>query len=200
MGILKQHSPEEIEAIASVFLEQLGVLDGNVLRVEHCISAKGYLITSVKGLRDIAEAYISVMGKRVYVDEDQFDNSLSFRYRFTLAEELSHILLHCPAFEGKTVSEIELLRDSISDAEYIDIERDAKRLAAALLMRKVKFLERFKHHFDSRSGISNELYKLKYVFRQLSMDFNVSCFATVLRAYELGLIDQPQKTELLEIF
>jgi hypothetical protein len=66
-------------------------------------------------------------------------------------------------------------------------------------MKKSWFEERFAYfHRQQSIRTSNQLHVLKFVARQLSMDFNVSCYSVVIRALHLCLIDQEQLDDLLE--
>jgi Zn-dependent peptidase ImmA (M78 family) len=177
--------------------------DNRMLLIEHLIesSVVGYTITPVRGLADIADAYIPVVGKRIFIDEEQYLSAHSYRFRFTLAEELAHILLHVPLFKGKSPKEIQSMRDSISDDDYKWIEMEAKYLAGCLLMPKSDFVERFKHFYGIKSQqTTNQRKILVYVFRQLNIDFNVSCVSCAIRALKLKLIDQDQYDEVSESF
>jgi Zn-dependent peptidase ImmA (M78 family) len=163
-------------------------------------SACGYSIIPVPGLADIADAYIPITGKRIYIDEEQY-LSASFRVRFTLAEELAHILLHVPLFQGKSSKEIEELRDNISDTEYQAMERQAKHLAGCLLMPPAVFRDRFDHFYSIKSQRTpNQRRILLFVFRQLSIDFNVSSHSCAVRGLKLGLIDQDQMDEMSDYY
>jgi Zn-dependent peptidase ImmA (M78 family) len=69
----------------------------------------------------------------IYIDDKLADTSaLMRRYRMTVAEELAHILLHKPAIEVvKTAEDFKLIQNH---PKWYLYERNAKRLAAALLM------------------------------------------------------------------
>jgi Zn-dependent peptidase ImmA (M78 family) len=200
---IKNHSKAELEQIADDFLNRWGrgKYDGNgrSLRVEALIEGYGYHIWPVPNLAQIAEAYIPVKAGYIFVDEDQYLNPWSFRVRFTLTEELAHVLLHRPIFEGKDISQIIIIQQAITDAEYRTIERNAKYLAGAILMRRHLFKERFAFFFRQQSlRSSNRLQILKFVVRELSRDFNVSCYTVAIRARDLDLIDQQQLDDLME--
>lgn len=67
----------------------------------------------------------------ILVDSDIADRSPYF-YRFTIAEELSHLVLH-----RDLINEIDTLGKAVkllSDPRYKNMDRNAKRFAAALLM------------------------------------------------------------------
>ena len=203
MHQLRHYDHIQLEELATHFLcnKPEGKFDNRSLLVENILESLGYEIYPIKELSKIAEAYIPMHGKRIYVDEEQYDSSVSFRMRFSLAEELAHILIHVPQFADKTVEEIVRLQELILDREYQDIEREAKYLAAALLMPKNVFEQRFSHFLQIQSQRSaNQLYQLENIFRELSLDFNVSIHSAVIRAEQLKLIDPVQFEELVTLF
>lgn len=125
MPLPKLYKREEIEAIAADFLAGLGngKYDHRTLRIDWVIESLGIEIVPVPGLMEIAEAYLPIEGKRIFVDESQYA-SHSLRWRFTLAEELAHWLLHKPWFDGKTVEEVQKMQSAFTDKEYLTIEQD----------------------------------------------------------------------------
>jgi Zn-dependent peptidase ImmA (M78 family) len=196
------YKAEELERIAESFLgtHAAGKYDHRALRIEAVVESYGYTIFQVPGLSQIAEAYIPIKPKYIFVDQDQYDSG-SFRWRFTLAEELAHILIHLPMFSGKTVPEILQIQERITDAQYAMIERNAKFLAGCLLMTRRVFKERFQYFSEITYGqVSSSLTTNRRVIRQLSMDFNVSCYAAAIRAQHLKLLDQVDVEELIESF
>jgi hypothetical protein len=202
---VKNYTNEELEHIAEDFLSRRaqGKYDGRSLRIESLIESLGYYIFSVPGLAEIAEAYVPAMPGYIFVDEDQYQQSvISFRWRFTIAEELAHILIHRPLFEGKSAAEITEIQQAFSDEEYRIIEKNAKYLAGSILMPMEVFQSRFEYFADIQyqKKVVNSLKILKYIVRQLSMDFNVSCHAVSMRSMQLGLIDQQQLEDLQECF
>lgn len=74
-------------------------------------------------------------GLFIYIDEDLTDNdtpnSLA-RYRMTVAEELAHIRLHRPLIES--IQSPDDFRKIHNHPQWTEIERNAKKLAAMLLM------------------------------------------------------------------
>lgn len=201
--LIKNYDKESLERIAEKFLREYsaGKYDGRSLRVEALIESCGYQIFPVQGLAEIAEAYIPLKSGYIFVDETQYLAGTSFRWRFTLAEELAHLLIHSPIFKGMSVEEIVRVREEITDAQYSIMERNAKYLAGCLLLPRVHFRSRFLRFFDLQLQTThNRLMVLKYAVRQTSMDFNVSCHAVTLRALHLGLIDQEQVDDIGEAF
>ena len=197
---LRHQSNDSLETQAAAFLDAnaKGTYDGRALRIESVIEKLGYIIFPVPGLVEIADAYIPIKAGYIFVDEDQYLNG-SFRWRFSLAEELAHLLIHRPLFDGKSVAEIVAFQQALTEQEYLRIEREAKYLAGCLLMPRAVFQERFAQFLEIQSQQTpNSLAVLKFVIRQLSMDFHVSCYCVALRALHLHLIDQQQLGELIE--
>lgn len=200
---VKNHDKQELEKISEDFLKAhaKGKYDNRMLLIEPLIESYGYTIFPIPGLCEIAEAYIPAKPGYIFVDENQYLNASSYRFRFTIAEELAHILIHRPIFEGKSVAEITKIQEAFTDADYQTIERNAKYLAACILMPKNEFKSRFQHFHQIQSQqTSNSLKIHRYVARQLSMDFFVSVHSIALRAMQLGLIDQQQLEDLQESF
>jgi len=69
----------------------------------------------------------------IYIDDCLADSSAGIRrYRMTVAEELAHIIIHRPAIEAvRTPEDFKLIQ---SHSKWYKYERNAKRLAAAILM------------------------------------------------------------------
>lgn len=69
----------------------------------------------------------------IYVDDELADREDKFRlYRMTVAEEMAHVLIH-----RKAIEQVKSPRDFIeiqASEKWHECERNAKRLAAALLM------------------------------------------------------------------
>jgi Zn-dependent peptidase ImmA (M78 family) len=176
---VKNYDKQSLEKISEDFLKKnaRGKYDNRALLIESLIESFGYHIFPIPGLAEIAEAYIPAKPGYIFVDEQQYLNGTSFRWRFTIAEELAHILIHRPIFEGKTIKEITKIQDDFSDSDYQTIEKNAKYLAGCILMPRQIFMDRFTHFAEIQSQTtSNTLKILKYVVRQVSLDFNASCY------------------------
>lgn len=198
---IKLYSKDELESIAEKFLAEKGKghYDGDSLRIEPLIEEIGYTILPVKGLAEIAEAYLPRKEKLILVDEDQYSSYESLRYRFTLAEELAHIILHRPIFDGKTLKEVEHIQTAITDEQYQAMEKDAKHLAGALLMPASRFESQFRHYQDIHSQEMNRIRLLRKVTRKLYLNFNVSYSSACLRAAHLSLLEWEDLPELLPV-
>jgi len=81
-------------------------------------------------LRDVGSGELFI-----YIDEDLADNDTPnglARYRMTVAEELAHIRLHRPLIEA--IQGPDDFRKLHSHPQWTEIERNAKKFAALLLM------------------------------------------------------------------
>jgi len=195
--ILKKWKYSDLEDIADRFLDQHGKYDNRCLRIEQTLTSAGLRIWPVPGLAAYAEAYIPIKSGFVFIDEEQYQKAENFRYRFTLAEELAHHLIHRPYFEGMSVEEIQKTQKSFSDGEYVQLEREAKRLAGAILMRKSLYLPRYMQFYgDHRERGGHHLNSIKFAVQELSKDFFASCVAVAIRAVSTEMIDQEEFEDL----
>lgn len=81
-------------------------------------------------------AFIDSTGKAVFVDADLIDNvQLEKKYRFTLGEELAHLLIHPAIFANcKTAEQRIAIEEELNDVRRDRLENNARALASALLM------------------------------------------------------------------
>jgi Zn-dependent peptidase ImmA (M78 family) len=180
----------ELEAAAAAFLKTNIKCSGCKVLIEEMLEAHGYDIIPVQGLYRYAEAYIPRKPGILFVDEDQ-QLSHPLRYRFTIAEELAHCIIHHKIFKGKSFSENREVYNSISETDYQDLERNAKFLAAALLMPRETFVERFNFH-KQRIGLKtkNPVEIISLVVGSLKSEFEVSKESIGVRCKHIGLIDE----------
>jgi Zn-dependent peptidase ImmA (M78 family) len=81
-------------------------------------------------------AFIDTTSKAVFVDADLIDNvQLEKKYRFTLGEELAHLLIHPSIFANcKSVEQRLAIEEELNDIRRDRLENNARALASALLM------------------------------------------------------------------
>ena len=81
-------------------------------------------------------AFINTTGKYVFVDADLLDNvGQAKKYRFTLAEELAHLLIHTSLFANCETIEARLaIEDAVNEVRRNRLESNARALASAILM------------------------------------------------------------------
>lgn len=83
------------------------------------------------------EAFPSRDRKTIYVDEEMYRHRVPYRLRFTLAHELSHILLHGPLFNAADFKDIAGYKGflaQIGDATLKRLESQAYKMAGFLLV------------------------------------------------------------------
>lgn len=194
MLIPKSHS--ELEEIAEGFLAKHGLFDGKSVLIELVVQKYGYYVWPVKGLRQFAEAFVPNKPGIIFVDEDQMLDYPQ-RFRFTLAEELAHILIHIPRLQGKSARDLSKFTEMMTATQYRRYEHDAKYLASCLLMRKSTFVFRFKAHCEvQQARATNQSGVLRYAIRQLALDFCVPVWPASQRAFQLKLINEAEFIEL----
>jgi Zn-dependent peptidase ImmA (M78 family) len=81
-------------------------------------------------------AWIDTKSRYVFVDAELMDNvNEAKKYRFTLAEELAHLLIHTSIFAGcESVEARMAIEDRLSDEQKDRLENNAKALASMILM------------------------------------------------------------------
>lgn len=129
-------------------LERIAV--GALARGPHCVRSRRVdierLVQEPFGLKIIAfhelsrrwktYAFIDTTGKAVFVDADLIDNAqMEKKYRFTLGEELAHLLLHPTIFANcKTVEQRLAIEEELTDMRRDRLENNARALSSAILM------------------------------------------------------------------
>jgi len=200
------YTDDQLEKTASDLLSQYGtsVKDGQRLMVDVILERRGYRFIPASGLfpKHGVDAYVARDGKTIVVDSELM-NSGSMRYTFTLAEELAHIILHV---RGRNPDVVFREIQGLSRRGYERMERDAKYLAAALLMPKVAFSQQYREKYDwhyeqmrkGNAGYFDVVTSAKYALRQVYMAFGVSLGGAVHRARELGLINNATHHSILQ--
>ncbi len=146
----------------------------------------GIIITTHYKLAEYGVAALMLtQGKRLFVDFNLLDNPrLEQRYRFTLAEELAHHVIHrniykdCASVEERIEREKQFTRQ-----EVYYMETNAKALASAILMPKSIIEARVDELFSAVGG--NPKYTTS-IMNALSRDFDVSVPAVKRRLLNLG--------------
>ena len=168
----KPLSQKQIEEIATNFLLSHDKRDGGRFMAEEVLASMGIDLLPVKGLapKCKVEAYLAKKPNLIIVDKDLMDSG-SARYLFTLTEEIAHTLLHIK--KGKNIETLYGEIRAMMHRQYNDMERDAKRLAGAILMPGLEFARRYREHYDShirRMGKNGDsVTSARYTLRRLYM-------------------------------
>jgi len=90
------------------------------------------------------EAYLSISGSKIYIDTGLADSdSQENRYRFTLAEELAHKIIHEPIYaDVKDAEDWIKIWKEIPDETFRRLDKNAKELAGIILMPEKEFWKR----------------------------------------------------------
>jgi hypothetical protein len=130
----------ELERIAADALaKDAHCLRGRQVNIEHLLEI-GFSVRllAYHGLaRDWRTyAFINTTGKYVFVDADLMDNvGQAKKYRFTLAEELAHLLIHTSLFaDCATIEDRMATEDALNEVRRDRVENNAKALASMILM------------------------------------------------------------------
>lgn len=90
-------SYEDLRSRAERFLDQYWPSGEIPVDIEHIVDVQyGIDIVAVANLRGVADVdgFLSADGTEIYIDKGVYDHQVLYRYRFTLAHELAHLVLH----------------------------------------------------------------------------------------------------------
>lgn len=130
----------QLERIAADALaKDLQCIRGRCVRIEHLIETGfGVRLVAFQELtrRWKTYAFIDTTSKVVVVDADLMDDvGQAKKYRFTLGEELAHLLLHTSIFAGcRTIEQRLAIEDALNEVRRDRLENNARALASMILM------------------------------------------------------------------
>jgi hypothetical protein len=138
--------PDELERIATSFLEENHPRLSLPVPIEEIVELRmGLSIAPLANLykEHGIESWLSNDLTTIYVDLYQFEN-METRYRFTLAHEVSHILLHSDLYQGRRFRSVEqwIEFQGSMDRQALDaFEWQARNLAGRLLVPTAPLIE-----------------------------------------------------------
>lgn len=169
IDVLREYSINEIERVAAEFHKNLGNLFSIPVDIEHILELQDRVVLDIyPGLaanhKLMGMAGIDENGKIfVYIDAELADiSSMKNRYRMTIAEELAHVILHREAIQ--VVTKPNDFLNIQQHHKWEKYERNAKRLAAALLMPVKELLN------HSRQSYTNIISKLPEEYKFTNPD------------------------------
>lgn len=186
---IKDHPLWELEKIADDILKDApSCIQGVRVDIERLIETKyGIIPTTHFGLQGKygVMAYMLTQGNRLFIDDKLLDNPrFGQRYRFTLAEELAHYILHKDIYkDSKTIDERIEQESLLTRQEKWFLETNAKALASAILMPKTVIEKRIDNLF---STVGNNPANTSSIIDKLSREFDVSKQAVIRRLLNLG--------------
>lgn len=158
--------PTDIE----ILIEKSGIIIEAFDDLRKDFSVKGLVAKDVKDDGRI----------KIFIDTRHYEED-AFEYKFTLAEELAHILLHMDFYEGiSDVDDYIKKYKSIGDEDYRKYEQQARNLASFLLLPEKEFNEEVIAFIDANI----EDYKI-FNF-QSPEDFSDKISNLISKKYELS--------------
>lgn len=158
--------------------------------IEEIIDIKEKIdIIAVENLSDHGiHGYTARDRKTIYVDKDVYQSKNQYRYRFTLAHELSHILIHGDVFKAANYTDVRGFVDfwnSINRSTEQRIEQQGYMLAGYLLVPSIPFHAKYNEFaqemLDNGMDIAEATPQaLKIVAKHIGKQFGVS-FAVIHR-------------------
>jgi len=129
----------ELERIAKNALAKApDCIKSRVVDIERLLEAHGVKLVT---FQDLARqwktyAFIDTKSRFVFVDAELMDDVFEAKkYRFTLAEELAHLLIHTGLFAGCDNMEARMaIEEAIGEERNDRLEHNAKALASMILM------------------------------------------------------------------
>lgn len=141
------------------------------------------------------DAFISTNLQEIRVDSAMYHAANKNRYRFSLAHELSHRLLHAEIYrhlEYDTIAEHKQSRDAIPEAPYSRLEYQANCLAGLILVPPAELAAKFEEAKKHAESVGIDLYDARpeawdNIERWLGAEFGVSQGVIARRAPKDGL-------------
>jgi len=128
--------PTDIELL----IEKSGIIIESINDLRKEFSVKGLVTKDVKNRGKI----------KIFIDSKHYEED-EFEYKFTLAEELAHSLLHIDLYDN--INDVEnyiRIYKSISEEDYRKYEQQARNLASFLLLPEKEFNKYVLDYIDSR--------------------------------------------------
>lgn len=138
---IKTITYREYHQIANSFIRQVGfhLKTDLPLDIEQMIYVAGHHIVPITNLfREFSAKGVlikKISGFDIGIDRNHWmDDNQDLFFRFTLAEELAHILIHAPIYNGlTTVAEVISFLNDLPDEEYKKLDQQARNVASYLL-------------------------------------------------------------------
>lgn len=192
----KPKTDAEIEQIAAAVLTHFASRRlGLAVDIEAILEDLGLELLPRQGFRKYAEGYLANDPRYIVVDE----SILSYmpRARFTIAEEVCHLILEYKLWQGGRLPK-GARGHELNEKQHLFVEKDASSLASALLMPQTAFTEQFltKRRELEATG-APALNVLRETLKQVADIFQVSPRAAIRRARKLKLISLDELKRLL---
>ena len=177
----------EIEQTAAAILAKFPARRlGLAVDIEGILEDLGLDLLPRRGVRLHAEGYLARDPRLIVVDEKIF--TYPPRARFTLAEEVSHLILEYELWKGRRLP-VGVDSHELSEHQHFFVEKDAQSLASALLMPAAIFGEILNaKQRELRAAGAPDLNALRQTLNHTAEVFQVSPKAAAVRALKLKLL------------
>lgn len=192
----------EIQRIADETRSKLWPSQNLPINIDLVIEKMGIDIVPVAGLKNLGmDACLSADQSAIYVDlENSRNPNVEYRYRFTLAHELGHRILHSEMFQSfqitSNMSELGWARHIMNRLDIPEMEKEADEFAGCFLVPGEQLQIKF-----------NELYPVAVSeFAANGMDIKDVAWTTLYArmatriAPHFGVSDVPVEIRLRRIF
>lgn len=190
---------------SEAFLREHGAWGAAPVPIEDIIDLRlGIDIISVPGLLrslDI-DAFISSDCRSITVDEGVYLHKVPHRYRFSLAHELAHAVLHREAFASvrfSTISQYKQVLRELSDVDINRMEWQAYNFAGLVLVPTPALVEHFDHEVEraASAGVDVSAYwdeAVAYISSSLTSVFKASAQVISKRIELDNLLSRVKRT------
>ena len=162
---------ERLRAVADSFLKEHHPSGELPVPIEEIIEFDfGLDIVPMPGLKSEfdVDAFITSALSEIRVDGDIYSNRPN-RYRFSLAHELAHLLIHQDVFKAMkftTIREWKAAICSIPERQYFFIEQQAYTLAGLILVPKSPLVSLFQESAEKANAAGLDIQELDPKFRR----------------------------------
>jgi len=168
---------------------------GLAVDIEGILEDFGLELLPRRGFRRYAEGYLARDPRLIVVDESIF--AYLPRARFTLAEEVCHLVLEYKLWTGGTLPH-GASGHELSEKQHVFIEKDASSLASVLLLPAAEFIASFNSKLRELEATgAPQLNVLRETLKHVADVFQVSPAAAGFRSRKLRLISAEMLKELL---
>jgi Zn-dependent peptidase ImmA (M78 family) len=188
---------EALERKSEEFLAKMGALRSIPLPIEEIIEFEmGISVIPVPGLSKLHQlhGFLSADMSRIYVDKEDMDHRLS-RFRFTLAHELGHLVLHEDFYAQLKFSnsdEWKRVVNELSPRDNSFLEFHANTFAGMILVPRRELQERWTAAMDMAwdAGFTGkDSVAQDYMISHVAKQFLVSTEVVLRRLQALKLIE-----------
>ena len=168
---------------------------GLAVDIEGILEDFGLELLPRRGVRRHAEGYLARDPRLIVVDESIF--SYLPRARFTLAEEVCHLILEYKLWSGGKLPH-GADGHELSEGQHVFIEKDASSLAAALLLPAAEFAATFNSNLRELEATgAPQINVLRETVKHVADVFQVSPPAAGWRSRKLRLLSAEMVKALL---